>query len=90
MVGALHCVVAAEGPILDLSNSAQYAGRRPSAFRSNRTTHPYGLEGAATHDALALLLVPQNSCRPPPVVAVVSLHREAVQASRIYRRANGS
>jgi hypothetical protein len=32
------CVVAAEGPILDLSNSAQCAGRRPTASLSRRPT----------------------------------------------------
>jgi len=33
-------VLAAEGPILDLSNSAQCAGRRPTAFNNHRTTRP--------------------------------------------------
>jgi hypothetical protein len=38
------CVVATEGPILDPSNSAQCAGRRPTAFNNRRTTRPEGLK----------------------------------------------
>jgi hypothetical protein len=39
------CVVAAEGPILDLSNSAQCPGRRPTDF-NNRQTAPHLVRAA--------------------------------------------
>jgi hypothetical protein len=86
MVGALLCVVAAEGPILDLSNSAHQRGASTISLPQPPDDAPIGSGGVSVERGAALLRMPHGDSDD----GLASSHRDLARRGVMPTKRQGS